>query len=342
MNRISNRTQALGRRRVVCGAAAIGALAAAAALPGLPSAAHAQAQAYPSRPIRLVVAFAPGGPTDIVSRVLAAQLSVQLGQQVLVDNKPGAGGNLAADLVAKAPADGYTLFYNTSAITIAPALYGKVPYDPVKDFAAVSTTATNPMVLMVNPALPVRTVQEFVAYAKANPGKLNYASSGTGTITHLATAALGSSLGLQMTHVPYKGSHPALVDLAAGTTQLMTDTVNSALPFIREGRMRALAVTMPKRLAVLPELPTLSETVMAGMEMSAWQGILAPAGTPAAVVQKLNAETLKALQNPEVRAKLEAQGTVILGSTPEEYSAYIRTELQRWSKVVAETGAKAE
>ncbi len=302
----------------------------------------AGAQEWPSRPIRMVIAFAPGGPTDIVSRVLAAQLSMQLGQQVVVDNKPGAGGNLAADLVAKAPADGYTLFYNTSAITIAPALYGKINYDPVKDFRPVSTTATNPMVVMVNPSLPVKTIQELVAYARANPGKLNYGSSGTGTITHLATAALASSLGLTMTHVPYKGSHPALVDLAAGTTQLMTDTVNSALPFLKEGRLRALAVTMPRRLSVLPEMPTLAETVMPGMEMSAWQGIVAPAGTPDSVVRRLNAEVRKALDNPEVRTKLAAQGTEILGSTPEEYAAYIASELARWSKIVAETGAKAD
>lgn len=306
----------------------------------VPIAAHAQS--WPARPIRMVIAFPPGGPTDIVSRVIAQQLSTQLGQSVVIENRPGAGGNIAAEMVARAPADGYTLFYNTSAITIAPALYGRVPYDPVKDFAPVSSTATNAMVLMVHPAQPPKTVQEFVDWARANPNKLNYGSSGTGTITHLATAALASQLGLKLSHIPYKGSAPALVDLAAGTTQIMTDTINSALPYIKDGRMRALAVTTGKRSSVLPELPTLAETVAPGMEMSAWQGILAPAGTPAAIVQRLNTEVRSALEQPELRAKLAAQGTEILGSTPDEYAALIRSELARWSRIVQETGAKAD
>ena len=323
------------RRRVLRAAAA------AAALP-LAGQAFAQAAGYPARPLRMVIGFAPGGPTDIVARVIAARLAEQLGVGVVVDNKPGAGGNLAADLAAKATPDGYTLFYNTSAITIAPALYGKVPYDTLKDFVPVTTTATNAMIVMVNPSLPVKTIQEFVAYAKANPGKLNYGSSGTGTITHLATAALASGLGLQMTHIPYKGSAPSLVDTAAGVVNLMTDTVNSALPYVKDGRLRALAVTMPRRLAVLPDVPTLSETVMPGMEMSAWQGVVMPAGTPAPIVQRLNTELRKVLSHEETRQKLIAQGTEILGSTPEEYAAYLKSELARWSKVVAETGAKAE
>jgi len=304
-------------------------------------AAAAQA-AWPARPLRMIVGFAPGGPTDIVARVIAARLAEQLGVGVLIENKPGAGGNLAADLAAKAGPDGYTLFYNTSAITIAPALYGKVPYDTLRDFAPVTTTATNAMIVMVHPSLPVKSIGELVAYARSNQGKLNYASSGTGTITHLATAALASQLGLTMTHVPYKGSAPALVDTAAGVVNLMTDTVNSALPYVKDGRLRPLAVTMPKRLSVLPDVPTLSETVMAGMEMSAWQGVVVPAGTPAPIVQRLNAELRKVLAHEETRAKLIAQGTEILGNTPEEYAAYLRSELARWSKVVAESGAKAE
>jgi tripartite-type tricarboxylate transporter receptor subunit TctC len=318
-------------------------LLAGAALPiAGPSLAQQPAPAWPTRPLRMVIGFAPGGPTDIVARVVAQRLSEQIGQPVVVDNKPGAGGNLAADLAAKAAPDGHTLFYNTSAITIAPALYGKVPYDTLKDFLPVSTTATNAMIVMVHPSVPARTIQEFVAYAKANPGKLNYGSSGTGTITHLASAALGSALGLQMTHVPYKGSAPSLIDTAAGVVQLMTDTVNSALPYVKDGRLRALAVTMPRRLAVLPDVPTLAETVLPGMEMSAWQGVVLPAGTPQPIVQRLNAELRRVLAHEETRQKLIAQGTEILGSTPEEYAAYLRTELARWSKVVAETGAKAE
>jgi tripartite-type tricarboxylate transporter receptor subunit TctC len=318
-------------------------LLAGAALPiAGPSLAQQPAPAWPTRPLRMIIGFAPGGPTDIVARVVAQRLSEQIGQSVVVDNKPGAGGNLAADLAAKAAPDGHTLFYNTSAITIAPSLYGKVPYDTLRDFVPVSTTATNAMIVMVHPSVPARTIQEFVAYAKANPGRLNYGSSGTGTITHLASAALGSALGLQMTHVPYKGSAPALVDTAAGVVQLMTDTVNSALPYVKDGRLRALAVTMPRRLAVLPDVPTLAETVLPGMEMSAWQGVVLPAGTPQPIVQRLNAELRRVLAHEETRQKLIAQGTEILGSTPEEYAAYLRTELARWSKVVAETGAKAE
>ena len=318
-------------------------LLAGAALPVAGTAlAQSAAPAWPTKPLRMIIGFAPGGPTDIVARVVAQRLSEQIGQPVLVDNKPGAGGNLAADLAAKAAPDGHTLFYNTSAITIAPALYGKVPYDTLKDFVPVSTTATNAMIVMVHPSVPARTIQEFVAHAKANPGKLNYGSSGTGTITHLATAALASALGLQMTHVPYKGSAPSLLDTAAGVVQLMTDTVNSALPYLRDGRLRPLAVTMPRRLAVLPDVPTLAETVLPGMEMSAWQGVVVPAGTPPAIVQRLNGELRRVLAHEETRQKLIAQGTEILGSTPDEYAAYLRSELARWSKVVAETGAKAE
>lgn len=317
---------------------ALGALA----LPGLAPLAQAQTGGWPTKPVRMVIAFAPGGPTDIVARVVAAQLSLQLGQQVMVENRPGAGGNIAAELVARAPADGYTLFYNTSAITIGPALYGKVNYDTLKDFAPVSSTATNAMVLMVHPSVPVRSAREFVEYARANPGRLNYASSGSGTITHLASAALASQLGLSMTHVPYKGSAPALVDLAGGSVQMMIDTVNSAMPYIRDGRVRALAVTMPRRLSVLPDLPTLSETVLPGMEMSAWQGVVAPTGTPAPILQRLHAEITRALQNPEVRAKLAAAGTEVLGSTPEEYAAYIRAEMTRWARIVRESGARAD
>jgi tripartite-type tricarboxylate transporter receptor subunit TctC len=318
-------------------------LLAGAALPiAGPALAQQAAPAWPTRPLRMIIGFAPGGPTDIVARVVALRLSEQIGQPIVIDNKPGAGGNLAADLAAKAAPDGHTLFYNTSAITIAPSLYGKVPYDTLRDFVPVSTTATNAMIFMVHPSVPAKTIQEFVAYAKANPGKLNYGSSGTGTITHLATAALGSALGLEMTHVPYKGSAPSLVDTAAGVVQMMTDTVNSALPYVKDGRLRALAVTMPTRLAVLPDVPTLAETVLPGMEMSAWQGVVMPAGTPQPIVQRVNAELRKVLAHEETRQKLIAQGTEILGSTPEEYAAYLRSELARWSKVVAQTGAKVE
>jgi tripartite-type tricarboxylate transporter receptor subunit TctC len=275
------------------------------------------AQSWPTRPVRMIIAFPPGGPTDLVSRVLAQRLSEQLGQQVIVDNKPGAGGNLAAELAARATPDGYTIFYNTSAIVIGPALYGKVNYDTLKDFAPVALTASVPMVLVVNPQLPARNVKEFLDLAKSRPGALNYSSSGTGTITHLASAMMSSQTGVQTQHIPYKGSAPGLVDLAAGQTQFMIDTINTVLPYVRDNRLR-------------------------GFDAAAWQGIVVPTGTPADIVQKLNTEVNKALAHPDLRARLAAQGAEILGGTPAEYAAHLRTEIPRWAKAVKDSGAKAE
>jgi tripartite-type tricarboxylate transporter receptor subunit TctC len=256
------------------------------------------AQSWPNKPVRMIIAFPPGGPTDLVSRVLAQRLSEQLGQQVIVDNKPGAGGNLAAELAARATPDGYTIFYNTSAIVIGPALYGKVNYDTLKDFAPVALTASVPMVLVVNPQLPARSVKEFLDLAKSRPGALNYSSSGTGTITHLASAMMSTQTGVQTQHIPYKGSAPGLVDLAAGQTQFMIDTINTVLPYVRDNRLRGLAVTSIKRSSLLPDLPTLAESGMPGFDAAAWQGIVVPTGTPADIIQKLNTEVNKALAHP--------------------------------------------
>jgi tripartite-type tricarboxylate transporter receptor subunit TctC len=306
------------------------------------SACAAWGQAWPSKPIRMVVAFPPGGPTDIVSRVIAQRLSEQLGQQVIIDNKPGAGGNIAAELIANAPADGYTLFYNTSAVVIGPALYSKVNYDTLKDFAPVALTASVPMVLAVNPNLPARSVKEFLDLARSKPGQLNYSSSGTGTITHLASAMLSTQTGIQTQHVPYKGSAPGLVDLASGQTQFMIDTINTVLPYVRDGRLRGLAVSSMKRSSVLPDLPTLHESGLSGFDASAWQGIMAPAATSSDIVQRLNTEVNKALAHPEVRAKLAAQGADVLGGTSAEYAVYLRSELPRWAKAVKDSGAKAD
>ena len=300
------------------------------------------AQSWPSKPIRMIIAFPPGGPTDLVSRVLAQKLSEQLGQQVFVDNKPGAGGNIAAELAAKAAPDGYTVFYNTSAIVIGPALYGKVNYDTLKDFAPVLLTASVPMVLVVNPQLPARSVKEFLDLAKARTGALNYSSSGTGTITHLASAMMSTQTGIQTQHIPYKGSAPGLVDLAAGQTQFMIDTMNTVLPYVRDNRLRGLAVTSSKRSALMPELPTLAEAGLPGFEAAAWQGIVVPTGTPVEIIQKLNAEVNKALAHPDIRARLAAQGADILGGTSAEYAAYLRSEMPRWAKAVKDSGAKAE
>ena len=301
-----------------------------------------QAQPYPNKPIRMILAFPPGGPTDIVARVLAQKLTEQIGQQVVVDNKPGAGGNIGAELAARAPNDGYTMFYNTSAIVINPALYGKASYDTLKDFVPVALTAAIPMVLVVHPSLPAKNMKEFVDLVKSKPGQMSYSSSGTGTITHLASAMLTAQMGLQAVHIPYKGSAPGLVDLAAGQTQFMTDTINTAIAYIKDGRMRAIAVTSAKRSSVLPDLPTFHEAGLPGFDAAAWQGVVLPAGAPADVVTKLNTEITKALQDPAVRARLAAQGADVYGSTPAEYSTYIRAEMPRWAKIIEESGAKAD
>ena len=291
----------------------------------------------------MLLAFPPGGPTDINARLFAQKLTEQTGQTFVVENRPGAGGNIAAAEAAKAAPDGSTIFYNTSAITIAPALQSSVPFDPVKDFAPVALTATVPLVLAINPGLPARNLQEFIAYAKANPGKLNYASSGTGTITHLSGALFASQLGLTMQHIPYKGSAPALVDVVGGQTQLMIDTISTVLPYARDNRLRPLAVAVQRRLAVLPDVPTLEEAAnLPGFVMSAWQGIVVPVATPKDIVVKLNAEINRAVQNPDLRQKLALGGSEPLGGTSEQYAAYIRSELTRWTKVVKDAGAKAD
>lgn len=321
-------------RRTAC----VGMLLAAAA--GLP-AAWAQAP-YPSKPITLVVPFPPGGPTDLVARVLAQKLGEQMGQSVVVDNRGGANGNIGAVAVSKAAADGYTLLYNTSSITLTPALYKSVPYNVQKDFVPVALTAVVPLALVVHPSVPANNVKEFIAYAKANPGKLSYGSAGNGNVTHLGAFQFVRANGIDATHVPYKGSAPADVDLVGGQIQFMTDTINSVISFVRDKRMKLLAVTTAQRMSLFPDVPTLAESGMPGFEVGAWQGVMAPAGTPAAVVQKLNTEIVKALRSPDMRDKLAVQGAEPLGSTPAEYGAYVRKELVRWDGVVKSTGATLE
>jgi tripartite-type tricarboxylate transporter receptor subunit TctC len=302
-----------------------------------------QAQSYPSRSVRMLLAFPPGGPTDINARLFAQKLSEQTGQPFVVENRPGAGGNIAAAEAARAAPDGYTIFYNTSAITIAPAIYSSVQVDPVRDYAPVALAATVPLVLAVHPNVPARNLQEFVAYARANPARLNYASSGIGTITHLAAALFAAQMGLTMQHVPYKGSAPALLDVVGGQTQMMIDTISTVLPYARDNRLRPLAVAIQRRLAVLPDVPTLEEAAgLPGFEMSAWQGIVVPAATPREIVARLNAELNKAVQNPDLRQRLATGGSEPLGGTSEQYAAYIKSELQRWSKVAKDAGARAD
>ncbi len=313
-------------------------LGCAAGVAGLAPMGFAQAQTYPSKPIMLVVPFPPGGPTDQVARVLAQKLTEQMGQSVVVDNKPGANGNIGGALVSRAAGDGYTLLYNTSSIALSPSLYKNLSYDVQKDLVPVALTAVVPLALVVHPSIPANNVREFVEYARAHPDKLSYGSAGNGNVTHLAAFQFIKSQNITATHVPYRGSAPADVDLVAGQIQFMTDTINSVMPFVKDKRLKLLAVTTGKRMSLYPEVPTLAETVMPGFDAGAWQGVMVPAKTPPAVVQRLSAEINKALQSDDVRAKLALQGAEPLGSTPEEYRIYVSQELQRWANVVKSTG----
>jgi len=300
-------------------------------------------QAYPAKPIRLVVPFPAGGTTDILARAVGQKLTEAWGQPVVVDNRPGAGGNIGSELVAKAAPDGYTLLMGTVGThAINASLYAKMPYDHIKDFAPVILVAGVPNVLVVNPAVPVNSVQELIAYAKANPGRLNFASSGSGTSIHLSGELFKVMAGVQMTHIPYKGSSPALQDLIGGQVQLMFDNLPSALPQIKGGKLRALAVTSATRAAALPDVPTVAEAGLPGFEASSWFGVLAPAGTPVAIIARLNAEIAKWLASPEAREKLAGQGANAAGGSPEDFAKHIAAETAKWQKVVKESGAKVD
>ncbi|MPT41284.1 MAG: tripartite tricarboxylate transporter substrate binding protein [Achromobacter sp.] len=311
------------------------------AILALGGAAGAQA-AWPERPVTMVVPFPPGGPTDLVARVLAKQLTDQLGQTVVVENKGGANGNIGMQYAAAAKPDGYTVLYNTSSIALSPNLYRSLAFDPVKDFAPVSSTAVIPLVLLVHPSVPAKDTQAFVQYARQNPGKLSYGSAGAGNVTHLGALLLLRSLQIDAVHVPYRGSAPAMTDLVGGQVQLMTNTLNDSLGFIREGKLRALAVTSGARSDQLPDVPTVAEAAVPGFEMGAWQGVVVPAGTPGPVIDKLNAEIRRALQSPEMQKQLKAQGAQALGSTPQEYAAYIKSEISRWGEVVKAANVKLD
>jgi tripartite-type tricarboxylate transporter receptor subunit TctC len=303
----------------------------------------AQAPAYPTKPIRLVVPFPPGGATDILAREVSKHLTETWGQSVVVDNRPGAGGNIGTELVAKAAPDGYTLEMGTVGThAINASLYAKMPFDHVKDFAPVILVAGVPNVLVVNPSVRVNSVQELIAYAKANPGKLNFASSGPGTSIHLSGELFKVMAGVQMTHVPYKGSAPALQDLLGGQVQLMFDNLPPSLPQIKAGKLRALAVTSATRAPALPDVPTIAESGLPGFEASSWFGILAPAGTPPAIIAKMNMEVAKWLASPEGKEKLVAIGANGAGGSPEDFARHIQAETAKWAKVVKESGAKVD
>ena len=301
------------------------------------------AQEYPRKAIRLIVPFAPGGGNDTVARAIAQSAGASLGQPVVVDNRAGAGGMLGAELAARAPPDGYTLFLGgVGSHAVNPNLHAKLPYDPVKDFAPITLIASAPSVLVVNPSLPARTLAEFTALAKASPGRINYASNGNGSSAQLAAVLYESMAGVQMVHVPYKGLAPALVDLLAGEVQAMFSSVVAIVPNIKAGRLRALAVTGKRRAALLPEVPTLDESGVPGYEAGSWYGILAPAGTPQAVVAKLHEAIVRALAQPEVRERLVSEGAEVIGSTPEAFAAHITAELARMGKLIRDAGIRME
>jgi tripartite-type tricarboxylate transporter receptor subunit TctC len=302
-------------------------------------AAGAFAQGYPAKPVKVVVPYPPGGPTDIVARVVSQKLADQTGQQFIVENRAGAGGNIGAEAVARAPADGYTLLVATTAHAINPSLFKRLGYDLQKDFAPVSQLTGGPLVIVANPSLRANNVQELIALAKSKPGGLNYASSGNGQSTHLSAELFSSMAGIKLNHVPYKGSAPALTDVIAGQADLMFDTMLSAMPQVKTGKLKALAVTSAARSPAAPELPTVAESGLAGYEAIAWNGLLAPMGTPNDVVAKLNAEVKKALELPEVRERFAAQGFGAAWSPPDQYAAFIRSELAKWAKVVKASGA---
>jgi tripartite-type tricarboxylate transporter receptor subunit TctC len=301
------------------------------------------ADAYPTKPIRMVVAFAPGGSADINARAVGQQLAKELGATIVVDNKGGAGGNLGAVEAKRAAPDGYTLFYATSAVVLAPALYAKPGFDPYQDFTPISLTATIPLVLVTHPSVPAKTVSEFVAWGKTKGGKINYGSSGSGALLHLAGALFLKETGFQATHIAYKGSAPAITDLLGGTTEFMFLPINEAMQHIKGGGMRALAVTHEKRSPLLPDVPTIREaTGKTTMDMGAWQGLMVPKGTPADVVTKLDTSLQKALKDAGLRERLTAQGSIVLGGTQKEYVDYMKAEGARWATVIRDTGAKAD
>jgi tripartite-type tricarboxylate transporter receptor subunit TctC len=312
-----------------------GLLAAAFAAPTL-------AQSYPAKPVRIVVPYPPGGPNDIVARTVGQKLSEQLGQPVIVDNKPGASGNIGAESVAKSPADGYTLLLLTTGHTINPSLYPKLGYDLEKDLAPVTQLTAGPMVVIVNPSLPAKNIKELISLAKAKPGSLNFGSAGNGSSTHLAPELFSSMAGIKMNHIPYKGSAPALTDLMAGQIQVAFDFMISAMPHVKSGKIKALAVTSATRSPVAPDLPTVAESGVPGFEVIGWNGLVAPARTPKEIIAKLNAELKKALDQPDTKERFAAQGFSATWTTPEKFGAYIESEHAKWAKVVKDSGAKID
>jgi len=303
----------------------------------------AAAQSYPNRPVRMIVGFPPGGGTDVVARVIAQKLTEWWGQPVTVENRAGATGTIGADAVAKSAPDGYTLLMgHVNSHGIAPNLFAKLPYDPIKDFAAVAYVGYVPNVLAVHPSVPAKSVKELVALLKANPGKYNYASSGNGSTQHLAGELFKQLTGTQIVHVPYKGSGDAIKDLLAGVVAMNFDTMPPVLPHIQAGKLRGLAISTPKRLSQLPDVPTFAEEGITGFDVANWYGVMAPAGTPREIVAKMNTDINKAMQVPEVRARLESVGTQLNEQSAAQFEAYMKAEVAKYAKLIKDIGVKVE
>lgn len=317
-------------------------LAASAALAGLAGFSTGAAAAYPDHAIRLVVGFSAGGTTDVVARIVGKEISQELGQAVVVENRPGAGSNIATELVARAKPDGYTLYMVAVTSAINQTLYKNIKFNLVKDFAPVALAVKVPNVLVVNPKVPANSVKELVAYAKANPGKLNFASSGSGTSIHMAGELFKQRAGVDILHVPYKGSAPAETDLMGGQVDMMFDNMPAAWPHVKAGKLRALAVTTSERSKTAPDLPTMEESGFPNFDVSSWFGVLAPAGTPAEVVNKLNAAIEKGLSKPDVQKRLTDLGAVVAKTTPAQFGEFIQSEVTTWAKVVKASGATVD
>ena len=298
-------------------------------------------QAYPSRPIRLILPFAPGGGLEITARSIGQKLTDKYGQSVIIDNRPGAATIVGTEIASNASPDGYTLLMITTTFAINPSLYGKLPYDPLRDFAPVTQINSVPNILVVNPSLAANSVRELIALAKSKPGQLNYASAGSGTSPHLAAELLKTMAGVDMTHIPYKGIPPAVTDVIAGRVSMLVTTTISAGPHVKAGKLRALAVTSPRRLSVMPDVPTIAETVP-GYEADAFQAMVAPAGVPAAIVRQLAADVAAIIRLPDVRERLTADGAEPIGSTPEAFAAFLKNEMAKWTKVVKASGARPD
>ena len=307
------------------------------------AAAGAVAQGYPSRVVRLIVPFPPGGATDVLGRIVGQKLSESFGQQVVIDNRPGASGNIGAELAAKAAPDGYTIFVGqASNLAINLSLLGKLPYDSLRDFAPVTLIAQTPNLLVVHPSLPVRTVRDLVALARAKPGAINYASAGNGSPGHLAAELLKRTAGIDLVHIPYKGAAPALTDVVAGHASLYFTSPISAQPFVKSGRLRMVAVTSAKRSPSLKDVPAIAESGFPGFDLVSWWGVLAPAGVPRDIIVRLNGEIIRILGLPDVRQRYDGLGAEVATSTPDQFAAYIRSEIAKWAKVVKESGARVD